>query len=810
KKSVIAGADASFSFASDVPQPQGAYSATATDAANNASKPTTGQFIADPKSDTTPPAGASDLLVKTLGDGKMTITGKAEPGSTVEVKFPDGTTGTVVAKPDGSFTLTSSNSQPNGDYAVTVSDAAGNKGVSVTGNFTADPAVDITPPTAPAGLVVTTLPDGKVKVSGNAEANSKITVTLPDGTTQDVTAGPSGVFELTSNAAQPNGTIKIIATDAAGNSSAPVTTDFVADSTIDTTPPATPSGLVAVTLPDGKLKLSGSAEANSKVTVTLPDGTTLQVTAGGNGAFELTSNGVQPNGLVSVTATDAAGHISPAATATYQTTDVTPPVAPADLIVVTLPDGKLKLSGSAEANSKVTVTLPDGTTQQVTVGANGVFELTSTGVQPNGAIQVIATDAAGNASAKTTINFIADNTVDVTPPAPPTGLLAVTLPGGKVKVSGSVEANSQVTVVLPDGTPQQVTAGPNGFFELTSNGVQPNGLVSVTATDAAGHVSPATTVTYQTTDATPPTAPADLIVVTLPDGKLKLTGSAEANNKVTVTLPDGTTQQVTTGANGTFELTSTGVQPNGAIQVIATDAAGNASAKTTINFIADNTVDVTPPAAPSDLVVVTLPDGKLKLSGSAEANSKVTVTLPDNTTRQVTTDSNGHFELTSNTVQPNGTVKVIAADAAGNASTQATIAFVADNTVDVTPPAPPTGLLAVTLPDGKLKLTGSAEAHSKVTVILPDGTTQQVTVGANGAFELTSNGVQPNGTVQVAATDVAGNTGTAASVDFVANNTVDTTPPAAPTGLVAVTLPDGKVKVSGTAEANSKVTVTLP
>ncbi|WP_240792829.1 Ig-like domain-containing protein, partial [Pseudomonas edaphica] len=740
----------------------------------------------------------------------MTITGKAEPGSTVEVKFPDGTTGTVVAKPDGSFTLTSSNSQPNGDYAVTVSDAAGNKGVSVTGNFTADPAVDITPPTAPAGLVVTTLPDGKVKVSGNAEANSKITVTLPDGTTQDVTAGPSGVFELTSNAAQPNGTIKIIATDAAGNSSAPVTTDFVADSTIDTTPPATPSGLVAVTLPDGKLKLSGSAEANSKVTVTLPDGTTLQVTAGGNGAFELTSNGVQPNGLVSVTATDAAGHISPAATATYQTTDVTPPVAPADLIVVTLPDGKLKLSGSAEANSKVTVTLPDGTTQQVTVGANGVFELTSTGVQPNGAIQVIATDAAGNASAKTTINFIADNTVDVTPPAPPTGLLAVTLPGGKVKVSGSVEANSQVTVVLPDGTPQQVTAGPNGFFELTSNGVQPNGLVSVTATDAAGHVSPATTVTYQTTDATPPTAPADLIVVTLPDGKLKLTGSAEANNKVTVTLPDGTTQQVTTGANGTFELTSTGVQPNGAIQVIATDAAGNASAKTTINFIADNTVDVTPPAAPSDLVVVTLPDGKLKLSGSAEANSKVTVTLPDNTTRQVTTDSNGHFELTSNTVQPNGTVKVIAADAAGNASTQATIAFVADNTVDVTPPAPPTGLLAVTLPDGKLKLTGSAEAHSKVTVILPDGTTQQVTVGANGAFELTSNGVQPNGTVQVAATDVAGNTGTAASVDFVANNTVDTTPPAAPTGLVAVTLPDGKVKVSGTAEANSKVTVTLP
>ncbi|MCK3863797.1 Ig-like domain-containing protein, partial [Pseudomonas sp. B329] len=242
KKSVMVGADASFSLASDVPQPQGTYSATATDAANNASKPTTGQFIADPKSDTTPPATASDLLVKTLGDGKMTITGKAEPGSTVDVKFPDGTTGSVIAKPDGSFTLTSSTSQPNGDYSVTVSDAAGNKGTSVTGHFTADPAVDITPPAAPAGLVAVTLPDGKVKVSGSAEANSKVTVTLPDGTTQQVTAGPNGAFELTSNTAQPNGTITAVATDAAGNPSAPATVSFVADNSVDTTPPPAPTG----------------------------------------------------------------------------------------------------------------------------------------------------------------------------------------------------------------------------------------------------------------------------------------------------------------------------------------------------------------------------------------------------------------------------------------------------------------------------------------------------------------------------------------------------------------------------------------
>ncbi|WP_276614438.1 Ig-like domain-containing protein [Pseudomonas edaphica] len=588
----------------------------------------------------------------------------------------------------------------------------------------------------------------------------------------------------------------------------------MADNTVDVTPPAAPSDLVVVTLPDGKLKLSGSAEANSKVTVTLPDNTTRQVTTDSNGHFELTSNTVQPNGTVKVIAADAAGNASTQATIAFvadSTVDVTPPAPPTGLLAVTLPDGKAKISGSAEANSKVTVILPDGTTQQVTAGANGAFELTSNGVQPNGTVQVAATDVAGNTGTAASVDFVANNTVDTTPPAAPTGLVAVTLPDGKVKINGNAEANSKISVRLPDGTTQQVTADLNGAFELISSTAQPNGTVQAVATDAAGNASMTTTINFvvdNAIDVTPPPTPSGLLAVTLPDGKLKLSGSAEANSKITVILPDGTTQLVTTGPNGAFELTSNGVQPNGAIQATSTDAAGNASGTVTVNFVADNTVDVTPPAAPTGLLAVTLPDGKVKISGSAEAHSKVTVILSDGTTQQVTAGANGAFELTSNAAQPNGAVQATATDAAGNVSAQATITFAADNTVDVTPPAPPTGLLAVTLPDGKVKVSGSAEANSKITVILPDGTTQQVTAGANGTFELTSNGVQPNGLVQAAATDAAGNAGTTATVNFVADNTIDVTPPQAPTFLVQAQ-PNGTVKVNGTAEANSKVTITL-
>ncbi|MFJ2455923.1 BapA prefix-like domain-containing protein, partial [Pseudomonas protegens] len=122
--------------------------------------------------DTTPPEKATGLVTQTESDGKMTVNGNAEPGSTVEVKFPDGSTGTTVAKPDGSFKLTSKTPQPNGEFTTTVRDAAGNKDESVTGNYTASNTDDTQAPEKATGLVTQTESDGKMTVNGNAEPGS--------------------------------------------------------------------------------------------------------------------------------------------------------------------------------------------------------------------------------------------------------------------------------------------------------------------------------------------------------------------------------------------------------------------------------------------------------------------------------------------------------------------------------------------------------------------------------------------------------------------------------------------------------------
>ncbi|WP_271044280.1 Ig-like domain-containing protein, partial [Pseudomonas sp. VB3] len=90
------------------------------------------------------------------------------------------------------------------------------------------------------------------------------------------------------------------------------------------------------------------------------------------------------------------------------------------------------------------------------------------------------------------------------------------------------------------------------------------------------------------------------------------------------------------------------------------------------------------------------------------------------------------------------------------------------------------------------------------------GTVETVKAGSDGKFELVSKTPQPSGDVSVTATDAAGNTSPSATVPFTASNTIDTTAPEAPSGLNAETQPDGKVKVTGQAEPNSTVTVTLP
>ncbi len=761
---VTAGTNGAYTATSTKPQPSGSVSVSATDAAGNTSPAAVSTFT-----DKTAPLTPVGTAVTPNVNGTLTVAGSAEPGSTVKVTFPDGTTASVTAGATGTYTATSAAPQTSGAVSVKATDASGNTSTAAAATFT-----DTTAPAAPAGTALTPNTNGTLTVSGNAEPGSTVKVTFPDGTVASVTAAANGTYAATSAAPQTTGAVSIKSTDAAGNAASVVNAVFA-----DATAPAAPASTVTPNA-TGTLTVTGTAEPGSTVKVTFPDGTVASITASPTGAYSATSAAPQTTGSVSVKATDAAGNTSAATTTAFA--DTKAPATPASTTVTPNADGTLSVAGSAEPGSTVKVTFPDGTIASVTASPTGAYSATSAAPQGTGQVKVAATDAAGNTSAAVGLPF-----VDTSAPAKP----AITATGnadGTVTVSGTAEPGSTVKVTFPDGTTASVTT-PNGVFAVTSAASQPSGSVSVVAKDPAGNVSPAATNAFADTSA--PAKPS-LATTANPDGTLSVSGTTEPGASVKVTFPDGTIANVIAGPTGAYSATSVDSQPSGSVSVIAKDAAGNVAPAATTGF-----ADTTAPTKPS-LGVAANADGTLTVSGVAEPGSTVKITFPDGTIGTATATAAGTYAATSATPQPSGSVSAIAKDPAGNASPTATNTY-----ADTSAPAKPTVGVAANA-DGTITVSGSAEPGSTVKVTYPDGTTATATAGPSGSFSVTSPNNQPSGNVSVVAKDPAGNASPAATSAY-----ADSTPPGAPT-LASASNTDGTLTVSGTAEPGSIVKVTFP
>ncbi|WP_420795123.1 Ig-like domain-containing protein [Enterobacter cloacae] len=321
---------------------------------DNGSNPGTPTNPSDP--DTTPPNAPSGLQFSP--DGK-TISGTAEPGSTITLKDADGNViGTGKTGSDGKFTIDLGTPLTNGEQiTATATDPSGNTspGTTVT-------APDITVPDAPDILLVNDdvgskagplengerTDDPRPTFSGIGEPGSTITFYdngKPIGTTQ-VDAKGSWSFTPTTDLANGSHTITTTATDAAGNTSpASAAVSFV----VDTVAPGAPTITSATddidpgkgtvnsggSTNDPRPQLSGTAEAGS--TVTIYDGSvaigTAVVSSNGTWSFTPPVNLGESAHQFTVRATDAAGNTGPASPVFTLTVDLTPPAAPTAIVL---------------------------------------------------------------------------------------------------------------------------------------------------------------------------------------------------------------------------------------------------------------------------------------------------------------------------------------------------------------------------------------------------------------------------------------------------------------------------------------------
>lgn len=806
-----------------------------------------------PVNDVTPPAAPTNLSISADGN---TITGNAEPGSTVTITDSSGQViGSGTAGSDGSFTIPLTTPQISGEELTAhATDPSGNTGPdgTVTAPNIPDPIepvmTGVTDDAEPVtGLVLSgsATNDNTPTIEGFALAGSTIHIFDNGVQIGSVVADANGAWTFTPGTPLADGThdFTATATNIKGESAA----SSVYTVTIDTVAPDAPeldllqdnAGKLTGVIVNGALTdetlpgIHGKGEPGGKVTIFDNGVQIAQVTVDGNGEWTFTPSQPLADGTHTITLiqTDAAGNISSTTTSPTFTVDHTPPAA-AVIDNVSL-DGTT-VTGTAEAGAIVTVT--DGNNVQLgtaTADNNGNFTLTLDPAKTHAEVLVAhIADQAGNVGPDTSFNAsnsqlpavpVLDSVED------DAGVTTGPLSNGQVTddntptISGTAEAGSTVNIFsngvllgtsLVDGTghwtftpTQPLADGPQALTFNTTN------LFGTSGT------SPGFTVDV---DTTPPSPPMDLLVS---DDGLHVTGSAEPGSTITVTDGNGNVLGTgVTGDDGLFDVTPlTSAQLNAqALLVTATDSADNVSGNATV-FAQDHT----PPTAPTD---VTINDEGSIVTGKAEPGSTVNVTDDQgNPLGSGQAGSDGNFTVPISPSQTNGeTLEVSATDPAGNTGpetpvdapdTTAPVAPLINAVVDDVPLYVGNLTNGQTTNDERPELQGKAEAGATVKIYDNGALLDSVVADSNGNWSYTSTPLaQGLHNLTVTATDADGNTSPASAFTL----TVDSVAPQAPaitlvsddTSPITGSVPnngftnDSTPTLSGTGEPGTEVTIT--
>ncbi|ECN7048695.1 BapA prefix-like domain-containing protein, partial [Salmonella enterica subsp. enterica serovar Typhi] len=810
-------------------------------------------------------------------DATPTLNGRGEAGATINV-YLDGnpaSIGTTTVNSDGTWSFTPQTPLANGSHTFTLSatDPAGNSS-AVSSGFVL--TIDTTPPAAPViasvadntAPVTGIVPNGgstnetRPTLSGTGEAGT--TISIYNGSalvgTAQVQANGSWSFTPSTSLGAGVWNLTATATDAAGNTSA---ASEIRSFTIDTTAPAAPvidtvydgTGPITGNLSSGQITdearpvISGTREANT--TIRLYDNGTLlaEIPADNSSSWRYTPDASLATGnhVITVIAVDAAGNASPVSDSVNFVVDTTPPLTPVITSVSddqapglgTIANGQNTndptptFSGTAEAGATITLYENGTVIGTTTAQPDGAWSVsTSTLASGTHVITAVATDAAGNSSPNSTAFTL---TVDTTAPQTPiltsvvddvAGGVTGNLANGQITndnrptLNGTAEAGSVVSIYDGDTLLGVTSANASGAWSFTPTTGLNDGTrtLTVTATDPAGNVSPATSGFTIVVDTLAPTVPLITSIVddvpnntgaigngqSTNDTQPTLNGTAEANSAVSIFDNGALVTTVNANASGNWSWTPTASLGQGshAYSVSAADAAGNVSAASPSTTII---VDTIAPGAPGNLVINATGN---RVTGTAEAGSTVTITSETGVVLgTATADGTGSFTATLTPAQTNGQpLLAFAQDKAGNTGIAA--GFTAPDTR--VPEAPIitnvvddvgiyTGAIAngPVTNDAQPTLNGTAQAGATVSIYNNGALLGTTTANASGNWSFTPTGNLTEGSHAFTAT--ATNANGTGSVSTAATVIVDTLAPGTPSGTLSA---DGG-SLSGQAEANS-------
>lgn len=407
-----------------------------------------------------------------------------------------------------------------------------------------------------------------------------------------------------------------------------------------------------------------------------------------------------------------------------------------------------------------------------------------------------------------------------------------------VEITGTGTPGATVDVTI-QGTTETTTVDDNGDWDVTFDAGdieegEYEAPVEVTITNEGGSTTVTDTLIVDTVIGVEmSTSGGDDGVINAAEfgNGVQLSGSVTGGDSVVVTIKGVDYDATVDGSTWTLDVASSVLgegEYTETVTVTATDAAGNSSSSTG-TVVVDTVTNVTLSTAGvggSDNVINGVEhDGGVTLTGTAQPNATVVVHL-DGVRHEATADGGGTWSsfYTSSEVTTGETtlnVTAVATDGAGNtASASGTVTIdTLVNNLELTSNGAGGADNVVNFSENgqNITMTGTVEPGSSVSVAL-DGFPRAASVDGNGNWSVTypSNtlrGGEYETTVDVTATDMAGNTATASgsvTVDTLVNNLELTSNSAGGSdGVVNFNESGEAITMTGTVEAGSTVIVTL-
>jgi Ca2+-binding RTX toxin-like protein len=826
----------------------GSVTADVSDAAGNTATQATSSFTVD----TTAPTLSIDSIAtdNVINNGEatagVTITGTTEAGSTVQLTIGGQTQSANVNGTSWSYNLTNADLTTLGQgsgktITATATDAAGNSSNPAPATF----AVDTIAPTFTSATIV----GNTLTLTYNETFNSSSNPNLSAYTVQ------IGGTNTTINSAQINGSSVVLTLanavlstdnvtvsyavpgtnpleDVVGNDVVALSNQNVTNNTAGIPAPTAPTianpiatnNLIDGTEATAGVILTGSTEAGSTVQLTIGGQAQNAIVNGTTWSYTLTDTditnlGQGSNKTITATATNTGGTSQAATSLAFEIDTIAPtPLTIDNIATNNVIDGTevtagVILTGTTEADSTVQLTIGGQAQNAIVSGTTWSYtlttaDLTNLGQGTGKTIDVTATDAAGNTTSKTSQNFSIDTTA---PSAPTIGIIATddiinsSEASAGVVLTGTTEAGSTVSLNVAGQTQNAIVNGTTWSYTLTTSDLTNLGqgsgkTIDVTATDTAGNTTSKTSQNFSI-DTTAPSAPTigiiatdDIINSNEASAGVVLTGTTEAGSTVSLNVAGQLQNAIVNGTTWSYALTNTDLTNLGqgsgkTIGVTATDAAGNTASKTSQPFAIDTSAPTTPTIgiiATDDIINNSEASAGVVLTGTTETGSSVSLTIGGQTQNATVSGTTWSYTLTTadltNLGQGSGkTIDVTATDTAGNTTAKTSQPFAIDTTA---PSAPTIGVIATddiinsNEASAGVVLTGTTEAGSSVSLAIGGQAQNAIVSGTTWSYTLTTNDLTNLGqgtgkTIDVTATDAAGNTTAKTSQPFA----IDTSAP---------------------------------